>query len=187
MKGFLVSGIPELLLLSLGFIWGNGEQLCAILAAALIHELGHITAAVLLGVRLRFCRTGISGILLLYDFSIVSHAKEAAVCIAGPAAGLAVFFICYATGQVSFFAGASAALSFFNLLPISFLDGGCTVRAVLSSFLSPNTVWRICRIMSFVFTLALWCAAVFVMLRAEGNLSVMTAAIYLLYRLFSEA
>lgn len=186
MKGFLISGIPELLLLSLGFMSGNGGHLIEVLAAALIHELGHIVTALLLGVRLRLCRTGISGILLEYDFSLVSHIKEAAVCIAGPVSGILVLLICYASGHISYFAGVSAALSFFNLLPISFLDGGCVLSAVLSLFLTPGTTWRICRTLSVIFTIFLWCAAVFIMLRVGGDLSVMTAAIYLLYRLFSD-
>lgn len=186
MKGLLLSGIPELFLLSLAFILGDGGRCAAILAAALIHEFGHIIAAILLGVKLRLCRTGLSGISFRYDFSLTSPAREIAVCLAGPLSGIAVLYICYIRGTVSYFAGASAALSLFNLLPISYLDGGCALSAFLSLFLSPDTVWRICRVLSVSFTLVLWCAAVFLMLRIGGDISVMTAAVYLLYRLFSE-
>ncbi len=186
MRGILLSGIPELFLLALGFMIGEGERLISILAAALIHEMGHIITARLLRIRLRFCRTGMAGISLKYDFSTVSHLKEAAVSIAGPLAGITVTLICRLSGSLSYFAGASAALAIFNLLPISYLDGGGALSAILSSFLPPDTAWKICRILSVIFTLALWCSAVFIMLRSGGDLSVIAVSVYLLYRLFSE-
>lgn len=186
MTGLLLSGIPELFLLSLAFMWGDGERYAAILFAALIHELGHIIAASLLGVKMRLCRTGVSGVSLKYDFSLISPVKEAVICIAGPLTGFLILFIYYKNGSISYFAGASAALAIFNLMPISYLDGGCFLSALLSVFMDPDTVWRISRVLSVVFTFILWCIAVFMMLRTGGDISVMAAAIYLLYRLFSE-
>lgn len=184
MRGLLFSGIPELFLLSLSFILGDGERFAAILLAALIHEAGHVIAAALLGVKLRLCRTGPAGIALRYDFSVVSHLREAAVCLAGPLLG-ALCFLC-GFRSMSYLAGASAALSLFNLLPISYLDGGCILSALLSSFLSPVNVWRICRVLSVLFTAALWCSAVYLMLVSGGDISAITVSVYLLYRLFSE-
>ena len=186
MSGILLSGIPELFLLSLAFMLGDGDRFAAILAAALIHESGHIIAAAIFGAKMRLCRTGISGISLRYDFSLIPLWKEAVVCLAGPISGLGIFIISYINGSVSYFAGASAALSLFNLLPISYLDGGGVVSAMLSMILPPDTVWRICRCLSLVFTMLLWCVSVFLLVRANGDISVMAAAIYLLYRLFSD-
>lgn len=186
MTGFLISGIPELFFLTLAFICGGGDRFAAILAAALVHELGHICTAAVLGVKMRLCRTGIAGVSIRYDFSAVSHLREAAICIAGPLTGIAVFLLCHKNGCTSYFAGASAALALFNLLPVSYLDGGCVLSALLSCFLPPDTVWYICRVLSVIFTLGLWCTAVFVMLRCGGDISVMAVSIYLIYRLFSE-
>ena len=186
MKGLLLSGIPELFLLSLAFMLGDGGKYAAVLSAALVHEAGHILAAALLGAKMQFCRTGISGISLKYDFSLISPAREALICFSGPLTGFAVLWFCYTNGNISFFAGACAALSVFNMLPISYLDGGCILSALLSLVLPPDTVWRVCRVLSVIFTMLLWCAAVFIMLRSGGDLSVMAAAMYLLYRLFSE-
>jgi len=186
LTGFLISGIPELFFLALAFISGGGERFAAILAAALVHELGHICTAVMLGVKMKLCRTGIAGISIKYDFGVVSHFREAVICIAGPLTGLAVFFLCYKNGSTSYFAGASAALALFNLLPVSYLDGGCVLSALLSCILPPDTVWYVCRTLSVIFTLALWCTAVFVMLRCGGDISVMAVSIYLIYHLFSE-
>ena len=186
MKGILLSGIPELFILAAAFILGDGERLCAVFIAAVIHELGHMITAKMLGVKLRLCRADAAGISLKYDFSAVPHIKEAIISAAGPFLGLLSFFICYKTGYTSYFAGASAALSLFNLLPSSLLDGGCILSALLSYILPPDTVWRICRITSVISALFLWCTAVFVMLRTDGDMSVMIVSIYLIYRLFSE-
>lgn len=184
MRGLLLSGIPELFLLSLSFILGDGEIYAAILLAAVIHELGHVIAATVLGIKLRLCRTGPVGISLKYDFSAVSHLREAAVCLAGPLLGAVCFICCYRS--TSYLANASAALSLLNLLPISYLDGGCILSALLSSFLSPVAVWNVCRALSVLFTVVLWCSAVYVMLRSGGDISVITVSVYLLYQLFSE-
>ena len=186
MTRLLISGIPELFLLSLAFMLGDSGRFSAILAAALVHELGHVIVATLLGAGLKLYRTEISGVSLKYDFTRISPLREAAVCLAGPALGIAVFLISYRNGSTSHFAGASAALSLFNLLPVSYLDGGCPLSAALSMILSPDTVWRISRILSVLFTVLLWCAAVFLMLRTNGDISAFAVSIYLLYRLFSE-
>lgn len=187
MRKLLISGLPELFLLTLAFMLGDGGRFSSILAAALFHELGHIIAAFLLGAGLKLCRTEISGVSLKYDFSSISPLREAAVCLAGPAAGIAIFLISYKNGSTAYFAGASAALSLFNLLPISYLDGGCALSAFLSMMLSPDTVWRITRTLSSVITILLWCAAVLLMFRTKGDISVAAVSIYLLYRLFSDA
>ncbi len=186
MRGIILSGIPELFLLSFAFMLGDGDKYASILAAALIHELGHMIAAAILGVKMRLCRAGMAGVSLKYDFSVISHGREAFVCLAGPAVGIAVFFFGYKNGTPSYFAAASLGLTVFNLLPISFLDGGCALSAVLSAFFPPDKVWYIGRILSVTFTILLWVTAVLMMLRMGGDLSVMAAAVYLLYRLFSE-
>lgn len=186
MKGLLLSGIPELIFITFAFMLGHGDKYVSVLMAALIHELGHICMAAILGVKMKFLKTGIVGISLKYHFTYTSPLKEAAVCLAGPLMGVVVFFLGFKNGAVSYFTAASLGLTVFNLLPISFLDGGCALSAVLSIFLSPDTVWKVCRVLSVIFTIILWCAAVMLMLHSNGDISAMTVSIYLLYRLFSE-
>ena len=186
MRGLLLSGIPELFLLALAFMVGDGSTYSAIFAAALIHELGHIIAAAILGVKIRLFGAGIAGISLRYDFSGIHPLGEAAVCLAGPVVGIIIFLFGYKSGSVSSFIGACAGLALFNLLPISYLDGGCALSAILSSFLPPDMVWKICRPLSVVFTILLWITSVFMMLRSGGDFSVLAVSVYLLYRLFFE-
>lgn len=166
---------------------GGGDEYISILAAAAIHELGHMISAAILGVKMKLCRSGMAGICLVYDFSVVSHLKEAVICLSGPLAGIIIFLLGYKNDSVSYFAAASLGLTVFNLMPISFLDGGCALSAILSSFFMPETVWIICRILSTIFTILMWITAVMLLLRVNGDISLMAAAVYLLYRLFSEA
>ena len=186
MRTILLSGIPELFIFAAAFIIGDGERLFSILIAAMVHELGHMAVARMLGIKLRFCGAAMAGLSLKYDFSSVSPAKEAAVCLAGPLAGIVSFLICYKYDSASYFAGASATLALFNLLPVSGLDGGGIAAALLSMFLPPDTVWRICRALSVIAVLIMWCTAVLAMLRTNGDPSAIAVSIYLIYRLFSE-
>ncbi len=186
MKAVLFSGVPELIMFAAVFALGGDGRFFAVFSAAIIHEAAHVAAAALAGVPLRLCRTGFAGAVLVYDTSCASLGAEAAICAAGPGVGLAVTAIGYAAGVRSYFIAANAALSIFNLLPVSYLDGGGILSSLLEMHLTPDTVWRVMRVMSFLFTLAVWCLSVAALVICEGNMSSMCAAIYLMYRLFSE-
>lgn len=182
----LFSGLPELCIVAFLTLIGGDTRFSAVLAAALIHEAGHIIAAVGVGAPFRFCRTGIAGITLRYDTSQISPAKEALICASGPATGLVFAAAGALIWHGAYFTATSLALSVFNLLPVSQLDGGGIVSSLLSVKLPPDTVWHIMRVLSFVFTLAIWCAAVAALVVCGNNISSMCASVYLLYRIFSE-
>jgi len=186
MKRLLLSGVPELFLLGGAFILGGGKKFFAVFAAAILHECGHMIAAFLLGARLRFCRAGIAGISLMYDVSLLSHIREAVICLVGPAVGLSVAILCRHQNSLQDFAAANTVLAIFNLLPVSCLDGGGALRALLSIKFSPDTVWRVCRVLSLVITFILWCLSVYILVQINGDISSAAVSIYLLYRLFSE-
>lgn len=187
MRRFILSGVPELLILAVAFVIGARDRVAAVLLAALFHELGHIVTALLLGVRLRVYRAGAVGVSLGYDTSTVSLLTEAAVCLSGPVLGLSLFFICRRLGVFSHFAAANAALSFFNLLPVSGLDGGGALLCLTDSIMPPHLSLRLSRAVSSAVTLALWCISVYVLLRIRGDISSAVVSLYLLYRLFSDS
>lgn len=186
MRALLFSGIPEIVMFAAVLALGGDGRFFAVFTAALIHEAGHIAASKLAGVPLRLCRTGIAGVTLVYDTSGASLGAEAAICAAGPCVGLAVTAIGYAADVRSYFITANAVLSVLNLMPVSYLDGGGILSSLLEMRLAPDTVWHVMRALSFVFTLGVWCASVAALVVCEGNMSSMCAAIYLMYRLFSE-
>lgn len=104
-------------------------ELAALLAAAAVHELGHLAAIWLLGLRIRQIRAELTGLCILYAGES-DPVTNAAVAAAGPffGAGLTVLGLLAAerTGHVWFhrLAAMSGALTVCNFLPVSPLDGG---------------------------------------------------------------
>lgn len=111
-------------LVLLAALWcvDEGGVLPLFLLAAAVHEGGHLLTLRVAGGRLhRLTLTGCGAVLhcALPD----GRCARAAVCLAGPAASLALTALAEAAGQYPL-AGASALLGLFNLLPLPPLDGG---------------------------------------------------------------
>lgn len=93
------------------------------LSAASIHEAGHVAAIYLCGGQVRRVRLSASGAEIQQARSL-GHGADAAIALAGPAAGMAAAWGCSVLGHPTL-AGANALLSLFNILPVLPLDGGC--------------------------------------------------------------
>lgn len=111
----------------------DSHTLLLILLPVLTHEMGHWLCLRAHGCRIRALQWELCGLCLRYDGD-PGPWGQAAVALAGPAAGL-----CYAwiaahfgpSGELS--AGISLLLSAFNLIPALLLDGGRVAEALLSS------------------------------------------------------
>ena len=135
-------------------------EITAVILAALVHELGHITAARLLRVRLvGFSLTSFGG-LLQYDFSRASYPAEAAVHFAGGFVGISSGIAAYALlGQSArTFLGASVLFTAVNFLPIRGFDGGALLNSLLLCFFDPDIAYKTVSAVSFAASLVLWLA-----------------------------
>lgn len=131
-----------------------------LLAAILLHELGHLALILLFGgtvrsVRLRFADMEIKTAPMRYG-------QELFTALAGPAVNL----ICFALvrGRYPGFAAVSLLLGLFNLLPVSPLDGGKILFDLLSLMVSQTVAETVCQSVSLFFIiclLALSLAAIF--------------------------
>ena len=144
---------PSFLLL-LGLIFylddGSGSMLM-MLAAAAVHEAGHVTACIAMGGRVEVLTLSAVGAELKLDYpSVISYGRENIVLLSGAAANLVL-------GAVSYFLGLyqmayiSVGLGVFNLLPITPLDGGRIFYNLICERFHINLAEQITAISSGIF------------------------------------
>lgn len=168
--------------------------------AALIHELGHLAAAVACGVRITGMRLDLFGARLELP-GLLSYRQELLVALGGPAANLltaTVLFrawtacgcpVCGASPSLSGWAlvlgvllPASLGLCAVNLLPVASLDGGRILSCLLSLTLGADAARRVLRLLSLFLLTLLWLLSVYALLRAGQFLSLFVFSFSLLVR-----
>ncbi len=159
------------------------------LAAALVHELGHLVTMMFLGAKVSEIEITFFGAEIRTHCVSQNPLKNIAIFASGAVANILSAVIVYAlpaaTFEALFFAGASLSLAAVNLLPIRTLDGGCILESALVPII-PQKAPLIIDIIS-AFTLGiLWLTAVYLLLIANGNLSLMLFCMYLFATLFFE-
>lgn len=154
------------------------------LFAVLIHEAGHLFCMWAADCAPKEIRLIPASVQIVEGFPR-SESRKIAVIISGPLANIAVsgtLFINYYLGgsQVSLkFALLNAVLAAFNLLPVSGLDGGRLLCAILCRHKDLYSSMRIVRIITGVLAIAVFVFGVFLFARGKLNLSVFITALYL--------
>lgn len=168
--------------------------------AALIHELGHLAAAVACGVRITGMRLDLFGARLELP-GLLSYRQELLVALGGPAANLLTAAVlsrawtacgcpvCGASPSLSGWAlvlgvllPASLGLCAVNLLPVATLDGGRILSCLLSLTLGADAARRVLRLLSLFLLSLLWLLSVYALLRAGQFLSLFVFSFSLLVR-----
>ncbi|GAF10048.1 stage IV sporulation pro-sigma-K processing enzyme [Paenibacillus pini JCM 16418] len=120
---------------------GHFLELITLFAIVLIHELGHTSAALLYGVRIRSIQLlPFGGVVEIEDTGQLSAWKEIVIAVAGPLQnvvliGFALIFRHSGLGDSAFLSYViygNAMIALFNLLPILPLDGGKIMQAAAS-------------------------------------------------------
>lgn len=82
--------------MALSMIFSKRPEICAIFACtASLHELGHIVASRMLGIKLKSITLGASGAILTPAGGLGSYKQELLLSASGPAANLAVAAVSY--------------------------------------------------------------------------------------------
>lgn len=136
---------PGFWLLLAGLFWldeGMGLLPWGLLAC-LLHELGHVLAAMACGGSVRQLSLTIVGAELTISYDVpLSYGKDTFIALAGPAVNLVTGGLLLALGQQ--LPGAlSLGIGAFNLLPIQPLDGGRVLYALLAEHLDPDWADRL--------------------------------------------
>jgi len=119
-----------------------------VLLACAIHEIGHLSAAAMVGGTPEKLRLTAIGAELTFSYKcLLSYWKEVAVMLAGPAANGMLGILLYMC-DLLLPAVLSLGIGIFNLLPVIPLDGGCVLHRALGHWM--DSLW-VCRIMT-VFT-----------------------------------
>ena len=164
------------------------------LAGVVLHESGHMLAAVLLGIPLRSLDIGTFGASLKVRGSLISYPKEFLLCAAGPAmnfiSAIAVAIFSDHRGYYSecgeWFIAVSIMLGLLNLLPAEGFDGGRMLAVVTSSLFGPRASARLLSFTTFSSIVLLWMISVYLLIRYGTSLSLFVFTVSLFYRLFVE-
>lgn len=125
-----------LFLLALGWYLGVGRMLRCCVAAAALHEGGHLLACWLLWIPVRRLQITCCG-GVLETGRLLTGGEETAVALAGPGVNLLLAFALLPLGNDpggAVFLGVNLLLGLFNLLPLLPLDGGRAMHGLFSLF-----------------------------------------------------
>lgn len=151
----------------------------------IIHEAGHMIAALLCGAPVHGIRTRVGGLSLLCRADALSYPRAAIVYAGGAAANLLTAAVFYRSGT---FAAFSVGAAVFNLLPLPGSDGVNIISALLSCSRSahddPGHAERIVRAISDAAVFAFWGLAVYISITGRGGMTLLLFAVGLIvYRL----
>ena len=171
MLGISVSPHPFLLLLSY-----------------LIHELGHIFFAWVVGAKFEKIGGGVFKLALKYNPSSLSFKKEALICAGGIIFNLILalilgMFTKGGNAYITFLVVCNVSLALANLYPVSILDGGRLLNLILLATFSENKAKKIFKIVSFIFVIILWLISVYLQLILGANISTLLISVFLLVKL----
>lgn len=163
------------------------------LAAALLHELGHLGAALLLGIRPAKITVGAIGARMGFSVPLLAYRHELLIAAAGPGVNLLCIPPCLwgirrlgnlegAGEYLLFFAAASFVLAAVNLLPLRTFDGGRILGALCALCFGDLAARQVLKISTFFCSILLWGCAVALWFSAWENLSLLVLSTALLLR-----
>ncbi|MGN1346759.1 MAG: site-2 protease family protein [Eubacteriales bacterium] len=157
-------------------------EILLLLAAAVLHETGHVLCAAWFGIPFSGLSLRPCGAALRFNFSQTTYFRELCVHLAGGAAGLlsAVLALFFFGKAAVCFVGISLCLTWLNLLPIEGFDGGGALYCLLVLLGPPERAYGICRVVSLAAVLLLWTAVLWVELRVRANAALLLFVVYLL-------
>ncbi|MEG0876367.1 MAG: site-2 protease family protein [Oscillospiraceae bacterium] len=167
-------GSGFLLLLALVYFFDDSGLLLAALPAVAVHELGHLLAMGLFGVRPLALSATMSGFSLDYSGSI-SAPKEMLTALAGPLLGLLFAVVCAKIGNrvqseyLLLCAGLGVVLNAFNLLPALPLDGGRILSFFAFRVLGEAGAQRLVQALSLATALGLVGAGMYFLANGQGG------------------
>ncbi|WP_195724469.1 M50 family metallopeptidase [Paenibacillus monticola] len=123
---------------------GQFLELLTLFMIVLVHEMGHVCAALLAGVMVKSVQLlPFGGVAVIEDHGRLTASREIGIALAGPLQNGFMIVIAYGILQagvgngafLNYFIQANTIIALFNLLPILPLDGGKVLQAAISLLL----------------------------------------------------
>lgn len=151
----------------------EGGALKGALAAALLHEAGHLACAFAMGRPVVSMSLDIGGATIKASGSDMSVWRDVAVLLSGPVVNIIVWAMARGceSGFIRELALGSLVLGVFNLIPVRGLDGGGVLQVILDRLLLPRTSFVIQKSIFAVTVLTIWFFAVLSIIFTQGNVS----------------
>ena len=157
----------------------------------LLHELSHLSAALIIGLtpkKISLHPYGVS--LTLKNKIIYSYIDEVVLYLSGPCMNilLALFSILvFGRGKYSdYFYISNMLLFFMNILPVEPLDGGALLNKTLVRFSGVKSAKIISRIITVIFFSIFFTAGIFIIYKTGFNPSVLLISGLLFINLFAQ-
>ncbi len=137
------------------------------LLAILVHELGHLLAAMALSCPLNRLRWGSMGLEMDFLRCDLGYGRELVLLVSGSLLGLcSMIFIPDESYRI-----CALCLNFANLLPLRGLDGGGIFDCLCHLCLPGDTADRICHMVSLLTAMGMWLCGMWIVLRVGTNLT----------------
>lgn len=200
-------GIDGALLIVGVLMSGNTAAGLLCLICAAVHELGHICAAKIMGIKLRELKLGFAGARIYPQDESMSYKKEFFLCAGGPLfsiifsfAMLAVLLILHVIGDMPdgvlekafgilngdnadivpamcLAAVISLLQAAVNLLPVEGLDGGRMTVALMSHFGSVTSAGRAEKSATVLASVILWLLSVYLLIRTGNGIGLFVSSV----------
>lgn len=154
------------------------------LFAIFIHETAHLFAMWALDCAPKQIRLIPASVQIVSDFS-AGYNRDIAVSVMGPLSNILLFgclylnHLCYGNQGSLIYALLNLIIGFFNLLPVTGLDGGRILYSLLAKHQDPNRANVILKIITLIFAAAALFLAVTLTIRGKLNLSLYIIVLYL--------
>ena len=158
-------------------VWkGSGAMVLSTLAACTLHELGHLAAALALGIPVKgFALTATGPRLTLLRRCPLW--QEVTVLLAGPAVNLLLSPLLCRSPALRLTGAMGLLLGCFNLLPLPVLDGGQALQLLLESLFPGWGGWFAGQLMAALCCILLTAGGLFLALR--GNPALLALSLWL--------
>ena len=164
------------------WFFGCFNEYFSVFVIALIHELFHMFAALILGHKVIGLRILPFGACLQIEKDRLSLKHEFIIAVSGPFSNLLMLTVCillkyYLNYNLVFFAYANIYMMLLNLVPAFPLDGGRIFRTYLKDFFSEYEYAE--KILSTFVSLFIITLGTYLLIKTGGNFSLLMAGFFM--------